>query len=66
MPIKWGAWTVDLVHNVFAAVKITMAPNLAPGLFKIVSLINEHPAIGVNHTRPAAQRVRVGGPVTTV
>ena len=43
-----------------------MAPNLSPGYFKIVSLIDGHSAVGVNYTLPAFQRVHLGGPVTTV
>ena len=43
-----------------------MAPNLTSGEFRIVSLIEGHPPVGVNHTRPAAQNVHLNGPVRTV
>ncbi|KAN0078220.1 hypothetical protein V8E55_010277 [Tylopilus felleus] len=42
-----------------------MAPNLTPGTWKIVSLIEGNPPTSVNLTRPAWQNVYLNGPVTT-
>ncbi|KAF8130662.1 hypothetical protein EV363DRAFT_1166338 [Boletus edulis] len=42
-----------------------MAPNLTPGTFKIVSLIDGNPPASVNLTAPGFQPVYLNGPVTT-
>ncbi|KAF8130798.1 hypothetical protein EV363DRAFT_221500 [Boletus edulis] len=42
-----------------------MAPNLTPGTFKIVSLIDGNPPASVNLTDPGFQSVYLNGPVTT-
>ncbi|KAF8130560.1 hypothetical protein EV363DRAFT_1332237 [Boletus edulis] len=41
-----------------------MAPNLVPGSFQIVSLIEGNPPTSVNLTKPAGQSVYLKGPVT--
>jgi hypothetical protein len=43
-----------------------MAPNLTPGVFKIVSLVEGHPPVGVNFTQPGFQDVYLNAPVTAV
>ena len=43
-----------------------MAPNLTPGVFKIVSLIEGNPPVGVNLTLPGFQNVYLNAPVKTV
>ena len=43
-----------------------MADILDSGSFKIVSLSHENLPLGVNHTKPGSQPVRVGGPAHDV
>jgi hypothetical protein len=42
-----------------------MAPNLTPGVFKIVSLMEGNPPVGVNLTLPGLQTVYINAPVRT-
>ena len=43
-----------------------MAPNLTPGTWKIVSLLEGNPPTSVNLILPGWQSVYLNGPVTTV
>ena len=43
-----------------------MAPNLTSGNFRIVSLVEGNPLVGVSLILPGIQNVILGGPVTKV
>ena len=64
--IKWTTRTVTWSPSPLTTFKVSMAPNLTSGEFRIVSLIEGNPPVGVNRTKPASQDVHLNGPVRTV